>query len=238
MAAGAGWSFKRPVCHQTAARPPAEANRRRIRPVTVLEFDQDLLTKERFEFRIIGHRMDPGNADFVQLRIDWEVAGDESASLPRDAGLNHPCWEWQAEATIQMDAPDALWAYWRSVPGGRESLVGDRDEWVALDITSARCRGRKRKQNGRRRLEVDVLVTWVGSPESLWQPETWARENAAAHLDAFWASQGGRSLALSKLSGATRRLAADGHRPRKSLAPEVDEDLRGVSPVLGTLCYV
>lgn len=182
--------------------------------------------------------MDPDYADFVQLRIDWAVADDGSASLPRDAGLNDPCWEWQAEATIQMDAPDALWAYWRSVPGGRESLVGDRDEWVALDITSVRCHRRKRKQNGCQRLEVEVLVTWVGSPESLWQPETWARENAAAHLDAFWASQGGRSWALSKLSGATRRLAEDGPSRRRRFAPEVNEDLRGVSPVLGTLCHV
>lgn len=238
MAAGAGWDFEQAVCHQAAALPPAGAARRRIRPITVYEFNQDLLTKERFAFRIIGHRMDPGNADFVQLRIDWAVADNGRTSLPRDAGFNDPYWEWQAEATIQIDAPDVLWAYWRSVPGGRESLVGNRDEWVVLDITSVRCHGRKRKRNGRRRPEVDVLVTWVGSPEPLWQPETWARKNAAAHLDAFWACQGGRSLALSKLCGAKRQLAAGAHSPRGGLAPEVHEDLRGVSPDLGTVCHV
>ena len=139
---------------------------------------------------ILEHRPSADDPNLFELYIRWE--------LPEDADEENETWE--PEDVIHRDAPRVLFAYWRRVPGGRESQMEDSDLWYISHVKNHRVSAGGKK--------VDLQVSWVGSPQATWEPEASVVDSAPAAVIEYWESKGGRDKVISsantKKRGATR----------------------------------
>lgn len=82
---------------------------------------------------------------------------------------------WEPERNLHRDAPDALFAYWKS-QGGRPTNPQDPE---MFDIFAIRKHSRDRKK---------LMVEWVGYDESenTWLPRAVVEETAKGLVDTYW----------------------------------------------------
>lgn len=136
------------------------------------------------EFKaIVNHRISAASPNLFDLCISWDV--------PR--GSDEEAFTWEAEETIQQDAPAALFEYWRSIEGGREAQMRDQGLWHVFAIKDHRV---KPKSGA-----VEVCVTWVGSDVPSWESESKISKIAPQELEAYWARRGGKE----GIGGAKKR---------------------------------
>ncbi|KAH7302902.1 hypothetical protein B0I35DRAFT_197362, partial [Stachybotrys elegans] len=117
----------------------------------------------KFEIdKIVGYRHDADDPTLLDVRVSWksdDPAGD---------------FTWEPESSVQEDAPDVLFRYWRTFKGGRSSVLKDPDMWHILRIEKHRI---IRDTN-----EVELHVAWIGSTQRSWEPEESVAEYAKEHL--------------------------------------------------------
>lgn len=82
---------------------------------------------------------------------------------------------WEPERNLHRDAPDALFAYWKS-QGGRPTNPQDPE---MFDIFAIRKHSRDKKK---------LLVEWVGydKKEMTWLPKAVVEETAKGLVDQYW----------------------------------------------------
>ncbi|KAM0270875.1 hypothetical protein ACHAQH_009276 [Verticillium albo-atrum] len=147
--------------------------------------------------KIVDHRHNADDPTLLDVRVSWEsddAAGD---------------FTWEPESNMQEDAPAVLFRYWRTVKGGRSSVLEDPDMWHVLRI--------EKHQVVQGTDEVVLHVAWIGSAQRSWELEEAVAGYAKEHLDEYWAKLGGREFVLSTAAPATA-LKRRGRPPRVATA--------------------
>ncbi|CAI4212288.1 unnamed protein product [Parascedosporium putredinis] len=139
-----------------------------------LESDSESVTDaSKFEIsQLVNHRPSKDGENLFELQVLWYH--------PEDAEAEDVTWE--PEDVIHRDAPTLLFAYWRSLKGGREAQMDDPDLWVSLH------------------------VSWIGSPQATWEPEANVEESSPEAVAEYWAAKGGRDRVISGATAKKRGL--------------------------------
>ncbi|KAI5456719.1 hypothetical protein BGZ63DRAFT_87928 [Mariannaea sp. PMI_226] len=120
---------------------------------------------EQYSFtRFLDHRQ-TGNDNDIEILVEWDQGS--------------PTWE--PETNLHHDAPDTLFAYWKS-QGGRPLNPEDPDLFEIYAI-------RKHSKN-KKRLQVE----WLGYDKSewTWLPSSVVEETAREVVEAYWRDQKGK----------------------------------------------
>ncbi|KAF5965828.1 chromo domain-containing protein [Fusarium coicis] len=148
-----------------------------------LEEEEEEVEDDRlYEFvRIADHRWVKDEKDnMIQLLIHWKD-GENS---------------WVSEELLHTDNRQALFAYWRSQPGGRPKNPEDDDVYRVFAIRKHRVR------NG----VPQVLVEWLGydTPENTWEDQDSIEEAAPKLVDAYFDQVKGKAKIQAKTKSQTK----------------------------------
>lgn len=121
--------------------------------------NNDVIDEETFTFTsLLAHRW---SGDEIEIKVNWH--GSEPT--------------WEPEFSLHQDAPDALFAYWRTQGGRPEN---PRDAGL-FDIFAIRKHSRNKMR---------LLVEWTGYPseDSTWESKKTVEEAAPELLAEYWES--------------------------------------------------
>ena len=151
---------------------------------------------------VIGHKKRDDEPNLFDMEVRWA------------SKAHGPKTSWEPEETIHQDAPRALFAYWRRrfPNGGREEAMDDPNLWYVESVKKHRvARGL-----------VELMVSWIGSPEHNWEPEGRVVDIAPSVVDDYWEEKGGRESCLGeggkkrKTGGAPVKRGRPAKKARKS----------------------
>ncbi|KAG9497215.1 hypothetical protein J7337_012007 [Fusarium musae] len=180
-----------------ATRPQTNGTERTLeeQPEEVhLEEEEEEVEEDRlYEFvRIADHRWveDEKKENMIELLIQWKD-GENS---------------WVSEELLHTDNRQALFAYWRSQPGGRPKNPEDDDVYQVFAIRKHRVR------NG----VPQVLVEWLGydTPENTWENQDSIEEAAPKLVDAYFDQVKGKAKIPAKTKSQAKSQPKSKARPK------------------------
>ncbi|KAF5715397.1 chromo domain-containing protein [Fusarium mundagurra] len=164
-------------------------------------FEEEAEDDRKYEFeRIADHRWveNEKKEKEIELLMQW-TDGETS---------------WVSEELLHTDNRQALFAYWRSQPGGRPTNPEDDDVYRVFAIRKHRVR------NG----VPQVLVEWLGydTPENTWEDQDSIEEAAPKLVDAYFDQVKGKAKIPAKAKSQTKSKPKSKAKPKapvKAKAP-------------------
>ncbi|KAF5588114.1 chromo domain-containing protein [Fusarium pseudocircinatum] len=160
-------------------------------------FEEEVEDDRQYEFvRIADHRWvkNEKQENVIELLIQWKD-GENS---------------WVSEELLHTDNRQALFAYWRSQPGGRPQNPEDEGVYQVFAIRKHRVR------NG----VPQVLVEWLGydATENTWEDQDSMEEAAPKLVDAYFDQVKGKAKIQAKTKSQTKSKPKP-KAPAKTKAP-------------------
>ncbi|KAF5577904.1 chromo domain-containing protein [Fusarium pseudoanthophilum] len=155
-------------------------------------FEEEVEDDREYEFvRIADHRwVKDEKENMIELLIQWKD-GENS---------------WVSEELLHTDNRQALFAYWRSQPGGRPKNPEDDDVYQVFAIRKHRVR------NG----VPQVMVEWLGydTPENTWEDQDSIEEAAPKLVDAYFDQVKGKAKIPAKTKSQTKSQPKSKAKPK------------------------